>query len=473
MMDIRKQPSSTPTPPSKIRNYNEVVEYLDAHWSIEKDPTLTRAKHLDAALGHPSKKVNAILIAGTNGKSITTHLTAKLLQTEGLKVGAFYAPHILTYNERFVLNAEAVANKAFTDIGNQVISTLESLDIEAHSSEILTLMALHYFSSKKVDVAIMEVHDRGAHDPVNICNALIATVTRIAASDVLATPEQVTAKLVETMGIVKKGTWFIAGDQNKQNLLDMEELTKTRGGNWVMPIRKLIGLQYPFEQLHGRCAALAERAAQMFMEHFFNKSATITTISLLSKPKGKRGRPTLEVKRKLELEPHKTLEQFWKEELNELPGRFQILEKEKPPVLLDNASNLDALENILLGIRLTHYQRPLKGIAMIIAAAKDTLHSEQFLKFVRYFFKKNTGQLFICPLENPLPGQNEDESWDVEKVTNDVKSMKVRAQSCQNFQEAFELATSVVDSREGLIVITGSQSILQTYWHHKGIKKLS
>ena len=152
----------------------------------------------------------------------------------------------------------------------------------------------------------------------------------------------------------------------------MNDLTEAQGGHWAMPIRKLAPLAYPFEQLHGRCAALAERVAQMFMENYYNKGATITADSLLSKQKGERGRPTLEAKRKSELQPKKTLEQFWKEELNELPGRFQSLEKEKPSILLDTASNIDAFKNILLGIRLLHYQRPLKGLTIIMAAAKDS-----------------------------------------------------------------------------------------------------
>ena len=48
----------------------------------------------------------------------------------------------------------------------------------------------------------------------------------------------------------------------------------------------------------------------------------------------------LEAKRQSELNPKKTVEQFWKENTNELPARFQLLDKEKPSILLDNASNL-------------------------------------------------------------------------------------------------------------------------------------
>src|SRR5205807_2052446 len=129
-----------------------------------------------------------------------------------------------------------------------------------------------------------------------------------------------------------------------------------------------------------------------------------------------RGRPTLEAKRHADLHPKKTIEQFWKEIVSTLPGRFQLLSKEKPTLLLDNANNIDAFENLLLGIRLLHYQRPLKGLIIIVGAAKNTLHNEEFLKAIRYFFKKTPGQLFVCPLEAALAGNNEEESWDVNQV---------------------------------------------------------
>ena len=99
-------------------------------------------KKLDQAFGNPSQKVNTVLVAGTNGKSLTINFAAQLLREEGLKVGTFYAPHILTYNERFAINNETIANKTFTEFGNEVINTAESLGVTPNSFEILTMMAL-------------------------------------------------------------------------------------------------------------------------------------------------------------------------------------------------------------------------------------------------------------------------------------------------------------------------------------------
>jgi folylpolyglutamate synthase/dihydropteroate synthase len=194
--------------------------------------------------------------------------------------------------------------------------------------------------------------------------------------------------------------------------------------------------------------------------------------TLLSKQKGQRGRPTLEAKRQSELNPKKTVDQFWKETSNLLPARFQFLDKEKPSILLDNASNLDAFKNLLLGIRLLHYQKPLKGITLVIGCNNPELDLTEFLKLLRYFFKKTQGQVVVCPV-SPLPGQNPGPSWDVEKATNDIKSMKIKARSAKTFKEAFEMAQKTVDERHGLVIVTGSTAIISDYWHLKGIKRLN
>lgn len=472
-MDIARQTGTKSSLSiNKPKSYGEIVEYLDSRWSIKREkPTLEYIKQLDKALNYPSQKIKAILVAGSNGKSLTAHFTSKLLREENLNVGAFYSPHILTYNERININDEAISQKTFCDIANEIIALAEQLSLELHAHELLTMMALSFFVQNKTEVAILEVYQGGTFDATNICHAKIATITRIAPENVLDDEQKIAAIIKDTMGIVKEGTWLVSGDQSKSSLQLMQELTETLKGNWAMPIRKLAQLPYPLEQLHGRCAALAERLAQLFLEKFITDHSTVVSDSLLTKPKGQRGRPTTEQKRHLELNPKRTIDQFWKEIHCTLPARFQLLAKEKPSVLLDNASNIDAFKNLLLGVRLLHYQKPLKGLTFIVASAKHALANEEFLKAIRYFFKKTAGQILFCPIENALPGNNEDISWDVETIANDIKSMKVKARACVSFEEAFEIAQKSVDERHGLVVITGSQSIINAYWKYKGIKK--
>src|SRR6185436_20147935 len=154
----------------------------------------------------------------------------------------------------------------------------------------------------------------------NICSSKIVAITRII--DPQASPNAKStdkALIQEILSIVKPGSIVVSADQSKLNLQTMQDIVVEKHAEWAMPIRKLANLPYPFEQLHGRCAALAERIAQIFVEQQGYTDATLVSNSLLCKPKGLRGRPTHEAKRHSELNPKKTIEQFWKEETNTLP----------------------------------------------------------------------------------------------------------------------------------------------------------
>ncbi len=455
----------------KQYSYNEVVEFLDTRWSEDlKDESLSCMKKLDKAFGNLLQKIDTILVTGTNGKSLTAHFTTLLLKEEGLMVGTFYSPHILTYNERFLCNQETISHKAFTDIGNEVIHMVQTLNIKPHALDVLATMALLYFTNQKMQVAVLEVADSIGKDPLSLCKPKITAITRITDYENSDKDHAASEKIIkQVLSVITPKTHVVSADQSKLNLQIMEDVTKVRKAVWAMPIRKLAPLAYPFEQLHGRSAALAERVAHMYVNTFIAPEAVSS--SLLVKQKGQRGRPTLEAKRESEISPKRTVEQFWKDTLSTLPGRFQLLDKENPTVLLDNASNVDALQNLLLGIRLLHYHRPLKGLVLILASNNKQLNSVEFIKQLRYFFKKTSGSVFVCPVEQKS-GHHGTFSWDQEKVTNDLKSMKVKARSAKSFKEAFEAAQKTVDERHGLIVVAGSSSLITEYWRCKGMKRL-
>jgi dihydrofolate synthase/folylpolyglutamate synthase len=458
-------------PGAKQYSYNDLVNFLDNNWNTNiTDTTLTTAKKLDKALGSLSQKVNSILICGSNGKSLTTDFAAKLLKEEGLRVGTMSSPHILTYSERISSNGKIISNKTFTEIGNKVLNAAATIDITPNSLDVLVMMAIEFFIEQKTDLAIFEYDETIIAHAATLCSPKIISITR-AIDDNIDAQKTVNEELLQKMLIsVTKETIVVSADQSKLNLQRMQEITESKGGTWAMPIRKLADLIYPFGQLHGRCAALAERTAYFYVNEFADSKKINLETSLLAKKKRQRGRPTLEAKRKQELNPHRTVEQFWYEQKESLTGKFQILDKEKPSILLDSADNVDALENLLLGVRLLHYQRPIKGIALMIGN-NTNLHTQKFFKLLRYFFKKMNGQVVICP--TPIePGTSAIEKWDAPAITNEIKSMKIKAHLAKDFNHGFEYAKKLVDDRNGLVIITGSNEMVTHYWKNKGIKKI-
>ncbi|MBN1549120.1 hypothetical protein JW872_00500 [Candidatus Babeliales bacterium] len=466
MATIVKQAAQSKNIVQAHRSYEDIIHFLDTNWHTKTSHSLDAIRQLDALLDYPSRAQHTILISGTNGKSLTAHFLTSLLHEEGITAGIYTAPHIHTYNERLSLRNEHISNELFTQFGNSILTIAEHEKINLSSSELLTLMALLYCKHAGVDVAVLEVATYDA-DPTFVCTPQIMAITRLTETSEIH--QQQTAQIMQTLTrALSKDSWVVSADQSKLNLQIMADCIQQHGCNWAMPIRKLTALPYPFEQLHGRAAALAERIAHLYVTNFVLPHETIVNESLLVKPKGHRGRPTLEAKRNSELNPRRSLTNFWQETATPPTGRFQIIEQEHPTVLLDNASNLDALKNLLLGIRLLHYQRPIKGLALIMGCHADTLEREEFLKVIRYFFKKTSGHIIFYPVApETRDSRGTKISWNVEQITNSVKNMKMKARASKSFEDAFSYAIKHADERNGLIVISGSNMALREYWNYR------
>ncbi len=449
----------------KVRNYNEVVEYLDSlRYSDYDENVIQRMKELDKLCGNVSTKMDTVLVGGTNGKSSAIHFATKLLKEEGFKVGVAYSSHFLNYNERFVIDFETSGSKVFTDTVNEVINLVDVNKVDATAFEILTISSLLYFSSQNVDIVLLEAGVGGKYDAINFCTPKISAVTRIAGdhSDILGEDlDEVTWQMLE---LSRSGSWFISAEQSKIRLQKMKSWIEGRDVKWAMPIRKLANLPYVYEQLYGRIASLGERIAQIYVEDIKGKFSPFLRGNLLATQKGQRGRPTLEAKRQAELNPIKTLKGFWNENFDLLRGRFELLDKEKPSILLDSAHNVDAFANLFLGIRLLHYQKPLKGLALIVGLNKCTCPIE-FVKVLRYLIKKVSGQVLFVT----LPGRAT--SHDVNELVAKAKELGVKAKACTSFSQAFDTAKTIVDERDGLICVTGSDGMVSEYWKNRGIKK--
>lgn len=459
MVATRQQTKNKINNTNSILSYEDIAAWLDGAWKNPLPKNLDRMKSLDKALGNPSSSFNAILVAGDNGKSLTSNFVTQLLAEEKVAVGSYYSPHINSYLERFAINNMGINNQDFCTAAQEVANVTEQLEENFHATELLSAIAYLVFKKNSVTVAVLESTNVASCDPAQIVNKKVVAITRLC-------NEADEAKIKELVGYVTKDSWLVSADQSKANLQLMEDLATKKHANWAMPIRKLAAMPYPFEQLHGRCAALAERACQIMMEILYgnNPETRIIESSLLLKPKGQRGRPTLEAKLNSELNPKRTIEDFWQETTNSLPGRFQLLKKEKPLVLLDNASNLDAFNNLYLGIRLLHYAHQLKGLVLIIGCDNNELTNAEFLRASRYFFKKTSGQIIFCPVQNKTAeAQAEVDSFDVEKITNEIRNYKVKAKSAKNLKDAYAQALKLVDEQQGLIVVAGSSTIVQEF----------
>jgi folylpolyglutamate synthase/dihydrofolate synthase len=450
----------------KVRNYAEVTAYLDSLKKIDySEEAVSRMQKINAALSQIALKKDLIIVAGSNGKSSTVQFAAKLLKEEGLKVAALYSNHILNYNERILIDATLIANKSFVDAVNQVIQVVDDLSIQATAYEIVYAAGLLQAVAEEVDVVLVEAGLGGKYDAVAAFTPCITALTRVADAHSAILGTDLDQMAFDMMEVAKAGSWLVSAEQSKIRLQKMKTKAEEKGVFWAMPIRKLAPLPYIFEQLYGRAASLAERIAQMYVEEIKQRFSPFLRGNLLATERGRRGRPTTEAKQNSILNPIKTLKHFWLEHFELLHGRFELLDKEKPTVLLDNAENIDAFENFFLGMRLLHYQKQLKGVSLIIGI-KAEVDALEMVKLMRYLFKKVAGFIFFVPLPEGVA------CHDPFMLETLAKDLNVKAKGCTSFAEAFEGAKKMVDERHGVVAVTGSIDLLAEYWKQRNIKKL-
>lgn len=462
-VSIQKSQNTTTT---TTRTYKEITAFLDQLQPMEySQKSVDRMIQLDKLFGKISTKTDIILIGGTNGKSLSMHTAARLLHEEGYKTGIAYSSHILAYNERTFIDTQAISNKDLAIIANEIINETQAHNINATAFEIMTISSLIYFLKQKVDVILLEVGKGGMYDATSICNPKIAAITRIA--DDYEELENIDLNEIsfEMLSIAKPGTIVISAEQSKIRLKKMKEWCKCHKVKWAMPIRRPAALPYVYEQLFGRTVSLGERFAQIYIQDIRKKFSPFLKGNLIASREGQRGRPTTLDKRNANINPIKSLKKFWVSEFTLLPGIFQVLDKETPKILLDNADNIDALDNTFLGMRLLNYQKEIKHLTVIIGL-HEKVNAHEVLKRVRYLFKKVEGSVFFVPVSHKFP------CHDTRNLAKQAKGLGItNAKPFISFTHALE--ESKTQSKENnLVAIIGSQDLISQYWEYMDVKKV-
>jgi dihydrofolate synthase/folylpolyglutamate synthase len=146
---------------------------------------LAHMRRLAEALGNPQRKLQSVLIAGTNGKGSTAATLASIVQTAGYRTGLYTSPHLLRVNERIQINQEPISDAEFAVIYDRVERCAHELvergDLPWHPSffEMLTAMAFEFFASAGIDLAVLEVGLGGRLDATNIVDPMVSVITDI------------------------------------------------------------------------------------------------------------------------------------------------------------------------------------------------------------------------------------------------------------------------------------------------------
>jgi len=128
-------------------------------------------------LGKPHLKLKCIHVAGTNGKGSSSHMLAAILQQCGYKTGLYTSPHLTDFRERIKINGKMIPKNYVIDFVEKYKEPFEQ--IEPSFFEWTVGLALDYFATEEVDVAIIEVGLGGRLDSTNIIVPKTSLITNI------------------------------------------------------------------------------------------------------------------------------------------------------------------------------------------------------------------------------------------------------------------------------------------------------
>ncbi len=135
---------------------------------IGKDITVGRTEKLMKHLGNPERKLRAVHVAGTSGKTSTAYYIATLLQSSGLRVGLTVSPHIDSITERVQLNGKPISDKKFCSYLAEFLEIIDDIEDAPTWSECIIGFAFWAFAKEKLDYIVVETMLGGLHDATNI-----------------------------------------------------------------------------------------------------------------------------------------------------------------------------------------------------------------------------------------------------------------------------------------------------------------
>lgn len=193
--------------------YEEAEEYLLNIPKFTKKNEPEKTKAFLNELTDFSLSIPTIHVAGTNGKgSVCAYLRAGLSEN-GLRVGLFTSPHLVSMRERFVIGDEMISEREFVNVFLYVKESLSAMKEKDgfrsyHPTffEYLFFMAAVWFMNKKPDVIILETGLGGRLDATNsISSPKVSVITEIGLDhcEYLGDTKDLIAG--EKAGIIKEG----------------------------------------------------------------------------------------------------------------------------------------------------------------------------------------------------------------------------------------------------------------------------
>ena len=223
-----------------------------------------------AKLGNPERRLQAIHVVGTNGKSTTTRMIEALLLAEGISAGAYTSPHVVRWSERIRVGGREA------DFGRAVERVRPAAEeLGATQFETLTAAALAEFAAAGVAAAAVEAGLGGRLDGTNVLHTSTVVLTSVGLEhvDVLGSTREAIA--AEKLAVIQPGCGVVLGEPEWEELAwanGAGEVVVETGGNLALAraaVESFLGYAvYPGParsvRLPGRLELVAEQPLEIW-----------------------------------------------------------------------------------------------------------------------------------------------------------------------------------------------------------------
>ncbi|MCL2629033.1 MAG: bifunctional folylpolyglutamate synthase/dihydrofolate synthase [Oscillospiraceae bacterium] len=338
----------------------ETLEYIhNVKWRGSK-PGLLRTQELLGALGNPEKKLKFVHVAGTDGKGSTSAFIASVLTKAGYKTGLYVSPYVICFNERMQVDGEYISDNELSQLTNEIRPFADAMEDSPTEFELITALAMKYFSSKECDIVVLEVGMGGRLDSTNVIDTpQLAVITAIGYDHVKELGPTLRDIAREKAGIIKSGGDVLVyvkphePNYEKEVIGVFERISQERSARLCkVDFSRISGTEFSLESTKMNFAPYGELTLPLVGAYQpYNAALAITALE------------------KLREKGYKISDENIKEGIASVKwqGRFEILGK-NPVFILDGAHNPQGIKATAESLT-SHF--PNKKVIFIVGVMAD------------------------------------------------------------------------------------------------------
>lgn len=387
---------------------------------------LSRIYELLERLGNPQEKIKVIHVAGTNGKGSFCAMLSSVLCKEGLNVGVYTSPYLLTQKESFRINKKEVSDEVFLSAMTQVIEAAEKMSDSPTEYELLTAAAFLMFYQNNCDFCIIECGLGGDTDSTNVISKpFLSVITNVQKDHCSILGNSISEIADHKAGIIKKKCPVLYCGEKNDALEIIEKKADAMSSKLYFVDRSSL--------------TITKTGIDGTIFDFANfKNVKLSLLGLYQVENAVNVLTAVEIMRKLSVEisdraVFEGLEScVWQ-------GRFELIRK-NPILIFDGSHNPDGMKYAVQSIKSYFSVKPVL-IMGVMADKEYSLYGEML--------KNVSEMIFTVTPDNAR-------ALGAESLAEFFIQNGIKAVACENMNKALKLAVSYAKEENLPIITMGS-----------------